>query len=61
MPAPSRPKRRTFTAALVLGLLAGEPLDAVHQRASEVAAYVCSQTGPTPALPERFRIAKTAH
>jgi fructokinase len=48
-----------FTAALVLGLLAGGPLDAVHQRAGEVAACVCSHTGPTPSLPERFKISKT--
>lgn len=48
-----------FTAALVLGLLAGWPLDALHHRANEVAAFVCSATGPTPALPERFQISKT--
>lgn len=48
-----------FTAALVLGLLGGEPLDGVHLHASELAAYVCSQAGPTPPLPARFRIFKT--
>ncbi|MEW6306837.1 MAG: carbohydrate kinase [Verrucomicrobiota bacterium] len=41
----------SFTAALTLGLLAGRPLDEVNRRASEVAAYVCSQPGATPALP----------
>lgn len=45
-----------FTAALVLGLLADWPTEAVQQRANEVAAFVCAQTGPTPALPGRFRI-----
>ena len=45
----------SFTAALALGLLAGWPLDEIHQRASEVAAYVCSQPGATPVLPERLR------
>ena len=44
-----------FTAALALGLLAGWSLDSVNQHASEVAAYVCSQHGATPILPERWR------
>jgi fructokinase len=45
----------SFTAALALGLLARWPLDEVHRRASDVAAYVCSQTGGTPELPEQLR------
>jgi fructokinase len=45
-----------FTAALVVGLLDRWPLPAIHQRASEVASFVCSSTGPTPTLPERFLI-----
>jgi fructokinase len=45
----------SFTAALALGLLRGWPLDEIHQRASEVAAYVCSQPGGTPELPEHLR------
>ena len=45
----------SFTAAMTLGLLAGWPLDEVHRRASEIAAYVCSQSGATPELPERLR------
>ena len=44
----------SFTAALTLGLLAGWPLDDIHRRASEIAAYVCSQPGATPELPERL-------
>ncbi|MEO6784761.1 MAG: carbohydrate kinase [Chthoniobacteraceae bacterium] len=44
-----------FTAALVLGLLAHRPLQEIHEHASEVAAFVCSQTGPTPMLPEHLR------
>ena len=46
----------SFTAAFVLGLLKGWPVPAIHQRASEVAAFVCSQAGPTPPLPEALRI-----
>jgi fructokinase len=45
----------SFTAAVVLGLLAGWRLDLVHHRASELAAFVCSQAGATPQLPERLR------
>ncbi len=45
-----------FTAALTVGLLAGWDLDAINQRANEVAAYVCTKPGGMPALPERLRI-----
>ncbi len=45
----------SFTAALALGLLANWPLDLVHERASKVAAYVCSQPGGTPELPGPLR------
>lgn len=44
-----------FWAALVLGLLAEEPLPVLHDRASRIAAYVCSQPGATPALPTNLR------
>lgn len=44
-----------FTAALIMGLLAGMRLDEVHLLAAEVARYVCSQRGATPPLPEAFR------
>jgi fructokinase len=40
-----------FTAAMILGVLAEEPLDAINRRATRIAAYVCSQDGATPALP----------
>ncbi|HAD60587.1 MAG TPA: carbohydrate kinase [Planctomycetaceae bacterium] len=41
----------SFTAALILGLLKDEPLAQVHQRAAQVAAFVCSQPGATPRIP----------
>lgn len=44
-----------FTAAMALGFLAGWPLDVVSQRANEVAAWVCTQSGATPALPDDMR------
>jgi len=40
-----------FTARWALGLLAGEPLDAINCRANEIAAFVCTQPGATPAYP----------
>ena len=42
----------SFTAAMTLGLLAGWELDTISLRANELAAYVCSQPGATPRLPE---------
>jgi fructokinase len=47
-----------FTAALTIGLLENWLLDEVNARASELAAYVCSQSGAMPAIPEAFRIRK---
>ena len=44
----------SFTAALVMGLLAEMELDALHAAAAEVAGYVCTQAGATPALPAQF-------
>jgi len=41
----------SFTAAVVMGMLAGQPLSAVHERAARIADYVCTQAGATPALP----------
>ncbi|MGO9404195.1 MAG: carbohydrate kinase family protein [Terriglobales bacterium] len=44
----------SFTAALVLGLLRKMDLDEINKIANEVARYVCSQAGATPALPPEF-------
>jgi len=44
----------SFTAAMVLGLLRKMGLDEINTIASEVARYVCSQPGATPALPIEF-------
>jgi fructokinase len=41
-----------FTAALVVGRLAGRPLEAIHRHAGDVAAFVCSRPGGTPTLPD---------
>jgi fructokinase len=44
-----------FTAALTVGRLAGWPLEEINRRANQVAAFVCSRPGATPALPASIR------
>ncbi|BDQ33995.1 carbohydrate kinase family protein [Pseudodesulfovibrio portus] len=46
----------SFTAALALAYLDGWDLDALHRRAAEVAAYVCTQPGAMPKVPDELRI-----
>jgi fructokinase len=41
-----------FTAAVALGMLAGESLDKINERANKVASFVCSQSGAMPKMPE---------
>jgi len=45
----------SFTAALVVGMLAGGSLGAIHRSAAAVAGYVCTQAGATPAVPADIR------
>lgn len=45
----------SFTAALVMGLLARRTLEDIHSLANDLAGFVCSQPGATPPLPEAFR------
>ncbi len=45
-----------FTGQFVLGLLLDWELERINRRAIEVAAYVCSQKGATPSLPDRFQV-----
>ncbi len=40
-----------FTAAVVVGLLRGKPLEVVHRHATALAGYVCTQPGATPLIP----------
>jgi fructokinase len=44
-----------FTAALVVGMLRGLPLQQISQNANRLASYVCSQHGATPPIPAEFR------
>ncbi|MDH4202241.1 MAG: carbohydrate kinase [Phycisphaerae bacterium] len=40
----------SFTAAAVMGFLAGKALKELHQRASRIADFVCTRSGATPVL-----------
>jgi fructokinase len=44
-----------FTAALGLGLLKDLPLQIIHEQATNLSAYVCTQNGATPVIPETMR------
>jgi fructokinase len=44
-----------FTAALLVGILAGRALADVNRRANAVAAFVCSRPGATPPIPVTLR------
>lgn len=46
----------SFTAATVVGLVKGMPLDTINEHANRVAAYVCSQQGAMPSLPGELRM-----
>jgi len=43
-----------FTAMVVVGLLSDLPMDTINERANEIAAFVCTQSGATPRLPEKM-------
>jgi fructokinase len=44
-----------FRATLVVGLLAGRPLEEISPHANELAAFVCTRPGRTPALPDTLK------
>lgn len=44
-----------YTATLCTGLLNGNSLEAINRWATRVAAYVCSQPGAAPHLPDNLR------
>ncbi len=44
-----------YTAALCVGLLQRFPLETINRWATQVAAYVCSQPGAAPHLPDNLR------
>lgn len=46
-----------YTAAMILGLLAGKPAAVINRHAIAVAAHACTQAGGTLAFPDHLRIA----
>ncbi len=45
-----------YTAALAIGLLDAAPLEKINAWGNQVAAFVCSQPGGTPHLPDNLRL-----
>lgn len=45
-----------FTAAMTLGLLRGDSVEEINQRAIRTAAFVCSKNGATPKFPDELVI-----
>ncbi len=46
----------SFTAAVAIGYLQGLPLEEIHLRASERAAYVCTKRGAMVAVPDHLKM-----
>ena len=44
-----------FTAAAIVGLLRDDPLEAIHDHAARLAAFVCGHRGATPAIQATLR------
>ncbi len=44
----------SFTAAVTIGLLLHQPLAEINETANRLAAYVCSQSGAMPDIPETY-------
>lgn len=45
----------SFTGSFVAGLLEGKTMREAHERAVKVSAYVCTQAGAMPVLPEELK------
>ena len=45
----------SFTAGLVAGLLNNKPLKEIHRSAVDISAFVCTQKGATPILPDHIK------
>ncbi len=46
----------SFTAVCVLGLLKQRPLDEINRKANLYAAYICSQVGAMPLIPDHLKM-----
>jgi fructokinase len=47
-----------FTAAMTLGFLLEHELDRINEHACRVAAFVCSQDGAAPKLPDNLKFSR---
>lgn len=45
----------SFTATFITAILKGKPVREAHQLAVEVSAYVCTQNGAMPTLPDALK------
>lgn len=45
----------SFTATMVMGMLYQQPLKVLHQKAVDVSAFVCTNNGATPVLPNDLK------
>ena len=45
----------SFTGSFCAAILAGKPIHEAHKLAVEVSAYVCTQNGAMPTLPDCFK------
>lgn len=45
----------SFTATMIMGYLLKKSLDEINERACRVAAFVCSQSGATPDIPNELK------
>ena len=45
----------SFTAAFIAAMLKGKTIEQAHQLAVETSAYVCTQSGAMPVLPDELR------
>lgn len=50
----------SFTASMCMGMLSGWPLSQVNEFANQVAAFVCSNEGATPQLPDALKLSACA-
>ncbi len=51
----------SFTATFVAGLLYGKKIEEAHELAVEVSAFVCTQTGAMPTIPDNLKIKMTGN
>ena len=47
-----------FSAALIMGILSKRDLPTIHSQAAKIAAYVCTQRGAVPRLPDELKYSR---